>query len=268
MLKYPGSKASYADWIISHFPDHAFYLEPYFGSGSVFFKKSVAKYETINDIDGMVVNFFKACRDYPNELATAVYFTPFARDEFMSVQEAREGEEIQHTGECVEDARRFLVRCHQGFGSKLADRVGWKNTKHSNGPVNPAVWNRLPEFIFKAAARLKNAQMENTDAIQLIRDCNERNCLIYADPPYLGYTRSNKRIYRHEMMDRDGHEQMLDVLLKHQGPVVLSGYDNDLYNDKLHGWNKAYKNGRANSGGLRVETLWMNFDRQLRFALD
>jgi DNA adenine methylase len=265
-IKYPGAKWSYAEWITSYFPPHRFYLEPYFGSGAVFFNKAPAKYETINDIGGMVVNFFKACRDFPDELARAVNLTPFSRDEFMSIQEARAGEDIHLTGDCVEDARRFLVRCSQGFGSKLACRVGWKNTKHSDGPVNPATWGRLPQTIYEIAARLKNAQIENTDAVQLISDCNAPDCLIYADPPYLAETRKGIRIYRHEMMGAAEHEQLLSVLLKHSGPVVLSGYDNDLYNDKLRGWHKEQKAGMANSAARRVETLWMNFDNQLRFV--
>lgn len=60
-IKYPGAKWSYADWIISYIPEHRFYLEPYFGSGAVFFNKPQARYETINDIDGQVVNFFRVC---------------------------------------------------------------------------------------------------------------------------------------------------------------------------------------------------------------
>ena len=221
ILKYPGSKWTLAERIVREMPPHKFYLEPFFGSGAVFFNKDPAEYETINDLDGNVVNFFRVCRENPDELARAVNLTPFAREEFSSIQERAAGQNIQLTGDAVEDARRFLVRCCQGFGSKLADRVGWKNTKQPAGPNNAAIWSRIPFTIYEAAERLKNAQIENTDAVQLIKACNNPDCLIYADPPYLGDTRGRKRLYRIEMLTTAAHVELLDALLDHKGPVIL-----------------------------------------------
>ena len=62
-MKYPGSKWGSADWIISHFPEHHSYLEPFFGSGGVFFNKPRSDIETINDLDGEVVNLFRQIRN-------------------------------------------------------------------------------------------------------------------------------------------------------------------------------------------------------------
>jgi DNA adenine methylase len=68
-MKYPGSKWGSADWIISHFPEHHSYLEPFFGSGGVFFNKPRSDIETINDLDGEVVNLFRQIRNDPERLA-------------------------------------------------------------------------------------------------------------------------------------------------------------------------------------------------------
>lgn len=57
IMKYPGSKWSLSNWIISRFPDHHSYLEPFFGSGAVLFNKPRSNIETVNDLDGNVVNF-------------------------------------------------------------------------------------------------------------------------------------------------------------------------------------------------------------------
>ena len=263
ILKYPGSKWTAAKWIISHFPPHKVYLEPFFGSGAVFFRKDPAPYETINDIDGLVVNFFRACRDYPDELSRAVYFTPYARDEYKSVEENHGGENIQLTGDCVDDARRFAVRCFQSMGSKLSCRSGWKNfkcAKHASGAINPKTWSKLPESILHAAERLKQAQIENTDAVELIQKYTGANTLIYADPPYLQSTRKSGKIYRHEMLSSYEHETLLRALLNHRGYVVLSGYENDLYNDMLTGWHKSQRPSRNMVGDAATETIWLNYE--------
>lgn len=265
-FKYPGAKWSYAEWITSFIPEHKVYLEPYFGSGAIFFNKDEAPYETINDIDGLVVNFFKVCREFPEELSRQLYLTPFARAEYEAVQEDKAGEEMKLTGEPIEDARRFAVRCSQGFGSKLADRVGWKNTKHSTGPINPRVWSNMSERIIDIGVRLKNAQIECRPAVDLIRAYNGKDCLIYADPPYLKEVRGS-RMYRKEMMEADQHEELLQALSVHKGKVILSGYDNDLYNGLLKGWHKASKDGRANSTAVRTETLWLNFEPESQMEL-
>lgn len=263
ILKYPGGKWRTAEWITSFFPKHTVYLEPFCGSSAVFFKKHPTPYETINDIDGRIYNFFMVCRDKPTELAALLDLTPFARRDFDEVQENAAGEDMHLTGNDVEDARRFAIRCNQGFGSKLACRVGWKNTKSSSGPINARVWSQLPESVLAVAERLKRAQIENRPANELIKKYNSHNCLIYADPPYLMETRRGA-IYSHEMGDRAEHIEMLGLLTQHKGPVILSGYDNDLYNTALSGWHTETMSDRANSGELRIEKLWMNFEYQMR----
>lgn len=89
ILKYPGGKWRIADWIISHFPPHKVYCEPFLGSGAVFFTKRPAMIETINDINGEIVNLFKVCRERPGELAAALKFTPWAREEYVNCKETR-----------------------------------------------------------------------------------------------------------------------------------------------------------------------------------
>jgi DNA adenine methylase len=73
ILHYPGSKWSMTDWIISHMPEHQTYLEPFFGSGAVFFNKMPSQVETINDIDSNVVNLFRVIRDRPKKFTLLLF---------------------------------------------------------------------------------------------------------------------------------------------------------------------------------------------------
>lgn len=103
-----------------------------------------------------------------------------------------------------------------------------------------------------------NAQIENIPALELINRYNTENVFICVDPPYLLNTRK-RNLYLYEMIDEE-HMQLLTLLKKHKGKILVSGYDNDLYNDMLKGWNKVYKTNQAERGIVRTETLWMNYE--------
>src|SRR5450432_3121562 len=47
ILKYPGAKWSQAQWVVSHFPAHRKYLEPYCGSAAAFFSKDRVPHEVL-----------------------------------------------------------------------------------------------------------------------------------------------------------------------------------------------------------------------------
>ncbi|URN85845.1 DNA adenine methylase [Acetobacterium wieringae] len=258
VLKYPGAKWRIAEWISYNFCEHNTYLEPFFGSGAVFFSKKPSERETINDIDGHVVNFFEVLRDYPEELARKINLTPYSRQEFQNVEEQFAGGPLQLTDCKIENARRFAVRCFQGFGSKQSDKVGWKNSKKAAGPDNPSVWSRVPETLLEAAKRLKMVQIEKMEAVDLIKQYNHGDCLIYADPPYLKSVR-NSRIYRHEMMGDGSHIELIETLLKHRGPAIVSGYDSDIYNELLRDWSKKEIEQTTNSATTKTEVIWMNY---------
>ena len=72
ILNYPGAKWGIASKIVELMPPHRSYLEPFFGSGAVLFNKSPSAIETVNDIDGDIVNFFRVVRESPKELAEAI----------------------------------------------------------------------------------------------------------------------------------------------------------------------------------------------------
>ncbi|MDT3416152.1 DNA adenine methylase [Brevibacillus aydinogluensis] len=251
ILHYPGSKWSMADWIIEHMPEHETYLEPFFGSGAVLFNKAPSKIETVNDLDGQVVNLFRVIRDRPEELAKKIRWTPYSRQEYY--------ESYELTGDELEDARRFLVRCWMARGAKTSDRTGWRHNidvSHCPNKTVPKQWMEMPEKIVVIAQRLQGIQIEHQPAVKLIERYRRPDVLIYADPPYLMETRHG-RMYRHEMTD-DDHLELLDALDAHPGPVLLSGYAHPLYDERLKHWHRETKIVQAEGGRRRTEVLWIN----------
>lgn len=252
VMKYPGSKWSLAGWIISFFPEHHSYLEPFFGSGAVFFNKSRSNIETVNDLDGDVANLFEWIKRDPERLAHAIYWTPYARQVY-------EGAFAAVPDDSLGRAVNFYIRLNMGHGFRTTgEKVGWKNDVQGRERAYAARdWCKLPEKIMQAAERLRGVQIESKPAAELIRRFNYPNVLIYADPPYVLGTRHGKQ-YRHEMDDKD-HEELLDVLLGHGGPALISGYDTELYRDMLKGWHREEHWCRSQVGSRKREILWMNF---------
>ena len=61
-------------------------------------------------------------------------------------------------------------------------------------------------------------------------------------------------------MDDKNQNDLLDTLLAHKGPVLLSGYDNKLYNDRLQGWYREETICYSQVCSKKREVLWMNFE--------
>lgn len=252
LLNYPGAKWGMAKEIVALMPPHRSYLEPFFGSGAVLFNKPPSAIETVNDIDGDIVNFFRVLREQPEELANALALTPYARDVFNDAHENRGITPFDR-------AYRFAIRSKMGHGFKTYQKTGFKIDVHAReASYAVSCWNRLPRDIPEAAARLKSVQIEHQPALNIIRKFNYDNVLIYADPPYLLDTRGGKQ-YRHEMTEQD-HLDLLAALLQHRGPVILSGYPSEMYDRELKGWIRITRKSYNQNADQRTEVLWCNFD--------
>lgn len=251
ILNYPGAKWGMAAEIVSIMPPHRSYLEPFFGSGAVFFNKPRSAIETVNDIDGDITNFFKVLREESDRLIEAISLTPYSRDVFDDAHENRGIDDF-------DKAYRFAIRSRMGHGFKTYEKTGFKidvYARERSYCVN--TWNKMPERIAEAAARLKGVQIENRPALEIIKKFNYDNVLIYADPPYLLETRGGKQ-YRCEMDEQD-HLNLLAALRDHKGKVILSGYPSEMYDRELRGWHKIMRKSYNQNSDPRTEVLWCNY---------
>ncbi|WMJ85476.1 DNA adenine methylase [Anaerocolumna sp. MB42-C2] len=237
-------------------PKHHSYLEPYFGGGAILLNKEPSRIETINDLDDDVINLFVVIQDDSTreELIGQVVYTPYARAAYDN-SFPDNSDELDP----VERAKNFLIRSGMGYGFRHCEKTGWKRDVYAREAAYAVrYWNDLPEVITAVAQRLKMVQIEHRPAVELIKSFNHSNVLIYNDPPYLFSTRSRK-MYKHEMGTDAEHIEMLEALLQHTGPVMLSGYDNEIYNTYLSGWRKESIPARAERSLPRTEYLWMNY---------
>lgn len=252
IMRYPGAKWSRAGWILQHFPRFSrTYVEPYFGSGAVFFSlPEMPEYAVLNDKSKSVVNLFEMIRTRGPELCAQIEMTPWSRDEYDL--------SFTQSGDPLEDARRFLVRCWQAHGTRLNSKTGWRNRGSADGGLTYSLWNQVPERIAAVIEKLKHAEIENREALDIIeRYSDDEEALMYVDPPYVLATRAGA-LYEHEMKHDQEHLDLLNALDKHVGPVVLSGYAHPLYDEYLSHWQRVSMPSLAEHGRVRTEVLWLN----------
>lgn len=251
ILRYHGGKWEIAKWIISHFPPHRVYVEPYGGAASVLMQKERSWAEVYNDLDGDIVNLFKALREFPKELHDSVLATPFARDEYVAA--------FQESRGLVESARRALIRSHMGHaGIATHGRAsGFRSACVNSGSHPASQWAGFPRVFQQIIDRWRGVVIENRDAIEVIRQQDDPQTLFYLDPPYVTSSRDAGRDYRHEMTDAD-HEALACTLSSISGMVVLSGYSTGLYERLYAGWETDSCEVISEKAKSRTELLWMN----------
>lgn len=252
-LRYYGGKWKLAPWIISHFPPHQNYVEPCGGAASVLLQKPRSPLETYNDLDGNVVNFFRVLRDRPEELIRLIRLTPWARAEYeLHYKPAQDP---------VEMARRFWCGSVMAISSMPFTSSGMHmNKSKENTPGIPDSKGFLEfEYLEIVASRLLGVQIENKTYTETIERYDAVDALIYLDPPYVPNTRSQNGVYAFEWSDSE-HISAGAMLRQAAGYVVVSGYACPLYTELYedHGWHRVDKEAQTNSGGKRIESLWLS----------
>lgn len=255
-LRYHGGKWQLAPWIISFFPEHVCYVEPFGGGGSVLLRKAPAFAEVYNDLNGDVINFFSVLRNRQDELLRAIKLTPYARQEFRAAQ--RVGAEDDE----LERARKFYVLAQQGRGrAGVQEPGGWRFMSRNTRSTTPAGdWGRV-DHLRAIVQRLKQVQFENDDAATVIRRYDDASTLFYVDPPYVKSSRGARwgaHAYAYEMDDRQ-HEELAELLHSVEGAVIVSGYPSELYNRLFADWRREVKAVKKdNNGGAATEVLWLS----------
>ena len=257
-MRYHGGKWRMAPWIISHFPDHKGYVEPYCGAASILLRKPRSFNEVINDLDDDVVSLFRVLRDpdKASELCRRIELTPFSRAEYNAACDVNTCDE-------VEAAAELVIRSFMGFGSSGNRKYisGFRAASKQSGRPHALDWANVPESLHAVTERLKGVVIENREALKVISQQDSAETLFYVDPPYLHSTRCSTNQYTFEMTAMD-HNALAKRLRGVKGKVVLSGYESELYRELYADWRVDKKEVMASSnvGSVaRTEFLWMNF---------
>ena len=247
-FSYYGGKVKLAEWIISHFPEHDTYIEPFGGGAAVLLNKLPSGKEIYNDRDQLIVNLFSVIRDHFEEFARKVYWSE------KSTYLTQWSDELITSGDDwqipdVDRALALFMRFTIGISTRMTSTMGGITLDPSHILMSDRVQAKL-KMIHN---RFEYVNIMNMDVFDLLsREWVDRDgVLIYLDPPYLG----NQEGYNHKFSS-DDHNRFISVLagLKH-AMWVLSGFLDPMYEAAAqeYGWHVVTRQRTAFMSGGAAE---------------
>lgn len=220
IIAVPGSKARVAKAIISLFPSHHRYIEPFCGTAAVLLQKQPCPIEIINDIHSELFNLYKVI---------IFNYEPFKEKVkwFMNHEQLFHYFRDLQTDEPLMRALKFYYLSKFGFVQSQKNIPHFQLSKiKATRAVNMANLDLFRE-------RMKRVQIVNRDYKDFIPYVDHEEALYYLDPPY--YQKGNI-LYKFSFKHED-HEILSEILQGLKGKFVLS------YNDceevrALYSWAK------------------------------
>ncbi|WP_019519957.1 DNA adenine methylase [Faucicola boevrei] len=205
-----GGKHKLARTIIDIMPEHKHYIEVFAGASWVLFKKSPSYCETINDINGELINFYRVVKYHFEALSIELENTPISRDLFTLLKNTDPNSLTD-----IQRASRFYYLLKLAFGNKL--------TNQSYSPLSDFrprldIAKELKERLSQVHERLKHVNIENLHFSQLIKRYDKADVLFYLDPPYY----QTEDYYGKDVFGRDDFIVLRDLLLNIKGKFILS----------------------------------------------
>jgi DNA adenine methylase len=280
-LKFHGGKRYLAERVLEIMPRHLHYVEPYFGGGQVLFRRDPADArfwwdgptsdgrkpdgvsELINDLDGDLMNFYSVLKnpDTFGRLHEWLQKTPFSEDEWREAGEVLAGP----PGDPVVRAGSLFVRVRQSMSGRRDTFCPTTRTRLRGGRNGDVyAWQNAIDGLPAVHERLRDLRVLNQPALDVIRREDQPETLFYLDPPYVHETRTSAEVYGQFEMTLGDHRGLLETIRGCRGKVILSGYDNGLYNTMLSDWTRhAFDLPNNAAGGATkqrmTEVLWCNF---------
>lgn len=198
-----GGKTTIAKWVVSYFPPHHTYVEPFFGSGAVLLRKPPSPVEVANDLDRSIINVYRQAIEHPEALAAALRVCPY-----------HEGHDWDIEVDTLEAAVQAMAEAKQKYGASRRTST-WRCGVGGGGDKAWASWWKR---VAPAVARVHSVTFFCRDAVDVIgRYSRDPEALFYVDPPYTGHEKE----YREEC----DYARLVASLQAVTGFVVVSEYE-------------------------------------------
>ncbi len=268
-----GGKRKLAARIIEQLGGHRVYWEPFCGGMAVLMMKMPCEMETVNDLNGDLVNPAKVIQD--TESGAILYDktsrTLYSEQLFLEAKERIFSVEYDYGADNIQRAYDFFIVSWMGINGVAGTKrfnyqfaLRWK----VGGGQGAKRWQSVVGSMPGWHKRLQNVVIAQRDAFDILDNIkDEAEVSIYCDPPY--FEKSSK--YLHDFKG-DDHVRLCEALQRFkEARVVVSYYDHPDLVDLYKGWHRISlptamtSLSNATNGGKKVikkkqtELLLVNF---------
>lgn len=255
-ITYYGGKQKLVPFIIPRIQPHNSYTEPFAGGAAVFFAKEPSKIEVLNDTNKVLMNFYQVVQNDFVVLEKEIKNTLHSRDLHRKAWVIYTNPDMF---DAVKRAWAVWVLSSQSFSSKLNGSWGYDRDDNKCAKIVNAKKERFTEAL---ANRLRNVQLECTDALYIIDARDRKDSFFYVDPPY--YDTDCGHYDGYSLQD---YENLLKALSKIKGKFLLSSFPTPVLQEyaKRYKWKmfsiEQNTTVNAKSGYLKrkVEVLTANY---------
>jgi DNA adenine methylase len=203
---------------------HKSYIEPFFGMGGVFFRRTrIPNAEVINDRSGEVINFFRILQRHYPQLMDILRFQLASRQEF---ERLRASDPRGLTD--LERAARFIYLQKLSFAAKVRGQ-SFGISKNSPSRFNVSNLGAVLQCVHE---RLAGVIVENLDWLEVLKRYDSTSALFYLDPPYHGHEDD----YGAGMFGSDQFEMLANQLARLKGRFILSVNDDPFIRTTFSGF--------------------------------
>lgn len=194
-LRWAGSKRSVVNKLAQNSPQkYSRYLEPFVGSGALFFHLN-PKDALISDLNWEVVNLFIQVKSRPMELHERLIAPSRDKETYLAIRQSfgEEDDDLDHAASML-----YLNRnCFNGLyrTNKTGKfNVPYAAQRRGNYPTR--------DDILLCSQRLQNTQIEHGDFYSVISEHVREGDFVYLDPPYV---KSEGRIFNEYVKGHFNH---------------------------------------------------------------
>lgn len=169
----PAGKKKVADKMVKLMPVHKTYVEPFIGSGAVFFEKEPVEIEVINDFDPDISHAFETLKGLtdPDIAKLEGMNWTGSKEHFCKTFDSKPEDDL-------EKLYRFLYIANFSYG---------RMRSRSFNPGSEGVTAKTIGRIKKFAPRLRKVHVHNGDYQKMVEKYDGKDTLFFLDPPYPGY---------------------------------------------------------------------------------